>query len=349
MDRIGTAARPLVSRRAPCCGGDWAGANADEVDQLERLFIEASISSSESELRHAHRTNSRLRTALIATGLLLTASVSLTAFAVHQRSTARAAREAAQSARNGSDALRFGAEAETVEDPSLAMSLVAQALTVQDSDAGRQQAVTVFGRFRSLVSTGQRPAGTDWPDGVDKVAGGHSARSPDGSVRAEAVNNAIRPINAASGAVVGVIGALPGTPNALTFDPAGGLLAAGFSEVGFATTGTTVVWHVAHRSEVARFDAGDGQVWAHWFAPDSGSIYTDGADGLHQWDLAGTRAIARTGAGEPVFFRGGNVQLSMSDDSVDAWIAEACRLAARPISEDEWQTFVGDVPYEPAC
>jgi WD40 repeat protein len=142
---------------------------------------------------------------------------------------------------------------------------------------------------------------------------------------------------------------LPTEPNALVFDPDGGLLAGGLSEEGFAPEGTTVVWNVPQRLEVARFDAGHGQVWSHWFEPSGGSVYSYGADGLHRWDLTGSHALIRTDTGHPTSFRAGDLLLSMRDDSVARWIAEACRLAGRPLSREEWSTYLGTAPYAPSC
>ena len=35
--------------------------------------------------------------------------------------------------------------------------------------------------------------------------------------------------------------------------------------------------------------------------------------------------------------------------SVEAWKARACRMAGRPLTDEEIARFVGDVPYRPAC
>ena len=235
-----------------------------------------------------------------------------------------------------------------MDDPSVALALAAESLTIADSEESRTAVLEVFGRFAALLSIGVPPAGTDWPADVVEVVAGVTAESPDGALLAEAEGRRVFLLDSSSGEVVGEM-SLPTALNALAFDDSGRLLAAGLSEEGFADTGTTVVWNVPERREVARFDSGDGQVWSHWFDATSSSVYSYGADGIHRWDLTGSRSLVRTGSGDPTSFRAGDTLLSLWDDDVDVWLAEGCRLAGRPLTRDEWQTYVGNQPYEPAC
>lgn len=138
-------------------------------------------------------------------------------------------------------------------------------------------------------------------------------------------------------------------PTALAFSPDGRYLAAGMSELGFAPTGATVVWDVATGRQVAAFDSGDGAVQAHVFAPDGLSIWSLGDDGIHQWDLTASHALARTSDGDPVAFRAGGTLLATGDDDVGPWIEYACSLAGRPLTPAEWREYVGDRPYRPTC
>jgi hypothetical protein len=287
--------------------------------------------------------------ALAASAVLLAVSVAGTVFALHQRTTAEHARDAAQRARDFSEALRVGALAEVADDPSVALALTAESLSIDDSPASRTRALEVFGRFSALLTTGALPPGSSWPGSTPAEAGGQTALSPDGRLLAEAAPTGVTLRDPSSGAIVGVITDLPTTPNALAFDATARLLAGGLSEEGFADAGTTIVWNVPQRLEVARFDAGHGEVWSHWFDPSGNSVYSYGADGIHQWDLTGSHSLIRTENGDPTSFRAGDRLLSMSDDSLDDWIAEACRLAGRPLSSEEWPTYFTAAPYEPSC
>ena len=65
--------------------------------------------------------------------------------------------------------------------------------------------------------------------------------------------------------------------------------------------------------------------------------------------VGGGLAAVRTETGDPTSFRAGDDLLSLWDDSTTVWVTEACRLAGRPLTEDEWHTHVGDRPYDPAC
>ena len=327
----------------------WAAEHVDELTDAEKQFLDASQLAAESELRQARQSNTRLRIALVASVALLVAAIGGGAIALHQRRTAERARDTAKQAGDYSEALRVGGLAESAHDPSVAFALAAEALRIDSSRASRVQVLEVFGRFSALLSTGEAPADSDWPAAVPAEAGGESTTSPDGKLLAESVASQILLLEPSTREVLGAISDLPTTPNALAFDTAGRFLPGGLSEVGFGDTGTTIVWNVAERREIARFDSGDGEVWAHRFDPAGETVYSFGADGLHRWDLTGSHSIVRTQTGAPTSFRTGDDLLSLWDDSTMAWVIEACRLAGRPITEDEWQTYIGAQPYEPAC
>lgn len=327
----------------------WAADHPDDLEAFEREFLDESQRAAQASLRDARRTNGRLRMALAASVVLLAVSITGTVFALHQRTTAAHARDATQRARDFSEALRVGLLAQAVDDPSVALALAAESLSIDDSPASRTQALEVFGRFKALLSIGKSPPGSSWPASVPTEAGGNLASSSDGQLLAQAGPHDVTIRESASGSVLGVIADLPTEPNALAFDADGGLLAGGLSEEGFADEGTTIVWNVPQRLEVARFDAGHGQVWSHWFEPSGHSVYSYGADGVHRWDLTASHALIRTDTGDPTSFRAGDLLLSMADDSVAPWIAEACRLAGRPLSREDWSTYLGAARYEPSC
>jgi DNA-binding SARP family transcriptional activator len=320
----------------------WAADHSDDIALVERQFLAASHDESQLALRRERRANRRLRAALAVAGVLLAVSVAGTLFAGQQRRTADRARDAAQIARDYSEALRIGGLAEAAHSPSVAFGLVAESLRVDDSPAARAAALEVFGRFRGLISS-------DSALGTPHQPTAEAAVSSDGTLRAEADDHTVRLIDTATGTIAGQIEGLPTTPNALAFDASGRHLAGGYSELGFADTGTTVVWDVGQSIEIARFDSGDGAVWSHRFSADGSSVFSYGDDGVHEWDLTGLRSLARTAKGAPTMFRAGDLSLSMWDDSVEAWIIEACALAGRSLTPEEWRADIGDREYRPVC
>ena len=90
-------------------------------------------------------------------------------------------------------------------------------------------------------------------------------------------------------------------------------------------------------------------MWAHLFSSDGSSVYSYGADGVHQWDLTASRALVRTQSGTPTTYRAGDTVLSLWDDSVTSWITLACDLAGHPLTTAEWREQLGDRPYRPTC
>ncbi len=327
----------------------WADAHPDDLHDDELRFLRASQGAADAEVDRSRRSNRRLRVALVSSAVLLVLSAAGTVFALHQRGTAQRARDVAQEARAYSEALRIGSAAEAAHNPAVAFALVAEALNVDDSAESRVQALEVFGRFRALVSTGVPPSETDWPSNIPHEPVGTTTVSADGSLSATADGRRVLLADTSTGDLVAAIEDVPTAPNALQFDPAVRLLAGGLSEEGFADIGTTIVWNVDQLLEVARFDSGDGQVWAHRFGADGTSVYSFGADGLHRWDLTGSHALVRTGLGAPTTFRSGDLVLSIADDDVGPWVTDACRLAGRGLAVDEWRTYFGDAPYHPVC
>jgi WD40 repeat protein len=37
------------------------------------------------------------------------------------------------------------------------------------------------------------------------------------------------------------------------------------------------------------------------------------------------------------------------DFSVQSWVSRACHIANRNLTQDEWQQYVGDIPYQRTC
>jgi hypothetical protein len=325
----------------------WAATHEGDLTASERAFLTASRESAEGELRQARRANNRLRIALAAAGALLLVAVAGIGLAIHQERQAEAARDAALQATRVSEAMRLGAQAATEHDPTIALALAAESLATADTAATRTSALETFGNFPALLSTGQPPDGTDWPDA--RPSAGSTALSPDGDLRASVSGRNVVLTDAESNNAVATIASIPTEPTALAFNATGELLAGGLSEVGFADTGTTLVWRTDTGTEVGRFKSGDGPVWSHMFAGDGSSVYSYGQDGIHQWDLTASRALVRAQDGDPTTYRAGDTVLSQGDESTRPWIDLACRLAGRQLTPQEWREYLGQRPYRPTC
>jgi WD40 repeat protein len=109
----------------------------------------------------------------------------------------------------------------------------------------------------------------------------------------------------------------------VSFEPEGKTLAAGFAKGG---AGGVVLWDVPRRERLsAPLKVDEGQVMSVSFAPDGRSVASGYAfgdrGGVMLWDL------------DP-----------------KSWMRQACRIANRNLSWDEWQAYVGrDVPYHKTC
>jgi DNA-binding SARP family transcriptional activator len=280
------------------------------------------------------------RTGRIVAAVLVVATIGGIGVALHQRQRAENASSQAAAARDAAQAVRLGELASTQANPSVALGLAAQALSIDDSAAVRSRVLNTLGNFSDLLSTGVAPP-TVWPQQSSMAV------SPDGKTVATPHAAAIQ--LAKDGRPTHRLLTPTDNPTALAFSADGRYLAAGMSELGFAPTGSTVVWDVSTGAQVAVFDSGDGAVQAHVFAPDGSSIWSYGDDGIHQWDLTASHALARTDEGDPVTFRAGDRVFTISDDSAAPWIAYACALAGRPLTPVEWRTYAGDRPYAPTC
>lgn len=326
----------------------WVARNPGSLTAIEAEFLEASAEEVDREIRRTQRANRRLRASLAAAIVLLVAAATGGALAVRQERAAERARDSAERANNATDALRLGTIAETRQSPTLALGLAAQAIATDDSRAARLRVLETFARFPALLSTDGDPMPPAWAPSAAKATSGRTSASADGVVRVR-VDGAHVVVSRTDGSAGPSTIPTPAEVNALALDPSARLLAAGISEVGFADTGTTIVWDLRTGAELQRFKNGDGELWAHHFAPNGSTVTSYGADGLHTWDLTGSRSVVRLSNGDPATYRAGNTVLSLTDPTAGAWIDLACRLAGRQLTEAEWREHVGDRPYRPTC
>lgn len=326
----------------------WAAANLGALTATEQGFLDTSAAEVDGDIRKARRANRRLRLSLAAAVLLLVAAVAGGAFAGRQQRAAERARDVAQKASDVSEALRLGTIAEARDSPSVALGLAAQALATDDSRATRIHVLETFARFPKLLSTDANPQRPAWAPTTPSAISGRTAASADGELRVRVHGLRLlvdRPPGTAGPRSIQA----PAKMNALALDPSGRLLAAGLSDLGFADSGTTVIWDLRSGLELYSFKSGDGEVWAHRFSPNGSTVTSYGADGLHTWDLTASRALIRLQNGDPSTYRAGDAILSLTDATVDGWIALACQLAGRPLTAAEWREHVGDRPYAPTC
>lgn len=199
------------------------------------------------------------------------------------------------------------------------------------------------------------PALTGHTGAVNSVA-----FSPDGTMLASgSVDTTVRLWNVTSRRQLGrpLVGAV-GEVNSVAFSPSGALLAAGSEE------GSIRLWNVAGHSLAGQPLPGSGGVTGMSFSPD-GTILASADRGanLHFWDVVGSGVM-----GEPVSTTAIVSALAFSpngswlatgnagDGSVWLWPvttgdlpARACAVAGRNLTQQEWQQYLGAVPYEKTC
>jgi WD40 repeat protein/DNA-binding SARP family transcriptional activator len=118
---------------------DWASTHDQQLNELERAFLEESRSASEREGERRRRTNRRLRSLLAGVGVLLAAAVVAGVIALSERQGARSAAtaEAAQ---------RLGAQALSEERRDQALQLAAAGVALDDSPATRSSLLSALVR-----------------------------------------------------------------------------------------------------------------------------------------------------------------------------------------------------------
>lgn len=134
---------------------DWSGDHGDELNALEREFLEAARADHERELAAQRKRNRRLRTALTGVAALLALAVVAGVVALVQRREARTQATVALSR-------QLGAEAVTEPRIDLAMLLARQAVQLNDSPQTEGTLLATLLRSPSVTGTmeyafGSRP------------------------------------------------------------------------------------------------------------------------------------------------------------------------------------------------
>jgi WD40 repeat protein len=141
------------------------------------------------------------------------------------------------------------------------------------------------------------------------------------------------------------------------FSPDGRMLAVGDS------SGNVVIWDLAKRRPVGSPLAGQNvSIDTVDFDPSGRMLATMSDDGnLRLWDLATQKLIGApipvsTGGGTAEFFPDGTHVLGdfgstavVWDVDPVAWKAQACRVAHRDLTREEWNDFLGQRTYRPVC
>ncbi len=141
------------------------------------------------------------------------------------------------------------------------------------------------------------------------------------------------------------------------FSPDGRMLAVG------DTSGNVVIWDRAKRRPVGSPLAGQNvSIDTVDFDPSGRMLATMSDDGnLRLWDVATQKLIGApipvsTGGGTAEFFPDGTHVLGdfgstgvVWDVDPVAWEAQACRVAHRDLTREEWNDFLGQRTYRPVC
>jgi DNA-binding SARP family transcriptional activator len=146
---------------------DWAATHDQELNELERAFLDESRTASEREAERQRRTNRRLRALLAGVGVLLAAAVVAGAIAISERQGARSAATVA-------DARRLSAQALGEERRDQALRLATAGVALDDSPATRSSLLS------ALVPDGPTALGV--LNGEDEISA--LALSPDGRMLA---------------------------------------------------------------------------------------------------------------------------------------------------------------------
>jgi len=189
------------------------------------------------------------------------------------------------------------------------------------------------------------------------------AFNPDGTQLASCdARGQIRLWDARTGSAVGAPWLAPGSNGAicssLAFTPYGGRLAAGDHD------GIVTLWDVESAKPIGRLARHTGPVTDVAFSPDDRVLVSSSLDGtVILWDVESDRQVgeplrAHVGPVNAVAFSpDGKTLVSAGDDhrvirwnaDLESWTEQACAIANRNLTAEEWQQYLPNIPYRETC
>jgi WD40 repeat protein len=307
--------------------GAWADEQPNELNLLEREFLDASRRDAASELEAVARRNRRLRRLVAGLAVLLVVALMATALAVQasvraaQKSRVALSRQLATQALTKLDqqplarSLLLGVEALQTDDTPEARSALLAALQRTDprlvailvGDGGPMRSVAFSPDGRILAAGGNTGSVLRW-DIASRRPLGEPVREhrqvvqalafgPDGRVLASGGGDVVL-TDARSGRPLAPPIPVPGAVESLAFNRNGTVLAAGGFE-------TVVLWDVASRRPLGELPVrGGASVATVAFRPDGHTLVAsaDGG-GVTVWDVRRRRLLTGPASGDRAFTR----------------------------------------------
>jgi WD40 repeat protein len=253
---------------------EWAGIHPDDINPLERGFLEASVA-----LREARRIAARRRVQYIIAGLVVALVIFAgLAFVAFQQ-------------RQESDRQRDIAQRRAVE--TLASSAL-QALNAENTDLAIALALEASQSDSTLPQTQRALAAAAYAPGTRRLLKGHTdairgvAFSPDGRIAVScSQDNSLRLWDVESGQEIRKLLGHTGKVYRVAFSPDGRTVLSGADDF------TMRLWDVDGGQEIHRFDYA-GRVYDVAFSPDGRTGFGGSEDGLViQWDVDSGEEIRR--------------------------------------------------------